>query len=168
MSDIFAKWDEAIDNEGLAKDVADAADNGSGNYEEVPHGTYEVAIKQMELKASKKGDPMVSIWFKVVSDAHKGGIIFFNQVVTQGFQIHIVNELIRKLVSEAGDEGADVETQLDAWFTSKTQKFTYAGYADLILDVFEISDKFEYGLKYEKGKNDFSKYTITDVFALEG
>ena len=155
MADIFAKWDEAIDTEGLQKDVAEAAQNGGGNYEEVPHGTYEVAIKQMELKASKKGDPMVSIWFKVVSEKHKGGIIFFNQVITQGFQIHIVNELLRKLVSEATD-APEIEFK------------SYKQYSDLILDVFEITDGFEYGLKYTKGKNDFSNYEITEVFALEG
>ena len=168
MANIFDKWDESIDNEGLQNDVAEAAQNNGGNREEVPHGSYEVAIKQMELKATKKGDPMVSIWFKVVEGPHKNGIIFFNQVVTQGFQIHIVNELLRKMVSEAGEKGEDVETQLDAWFTSKTQRFTYSGYSNLILDVFEITDDFEYGLKYGKGKNDFSTYEITDVFALEG
>ena len=154
MADIFAKWDESIDTEGLQKDVAEAAQN-RGDYDEVPHGTYEVAVKQMELKASKKGDPMVSIWFKVVSDNHKGGIIFFNQVITQGFQIHIVNELLRKMVSEATD-APEIEFQ------------SYKQYNDLILDVFEITDGFEYGLKYTKGKNDFSNYEITDVFALEG
>ena len=167
MVDIFSKWDEAIDNEGLQNDVAEASKNNTGSFEEVPHGNYEVAIKQMELKASKKGDPMVSVWFKVVEGPHKNGIIFFNQVVTQGFQIHIVNELLRKMVSEAGDKGADIITQLDAWFTSKTQRFTYSGYSNLILDVFEISDGFEYGLKYTKGKNDFSNYEITEVFPLD-
>ena len=155
MADIFAKWDEAIDTEGLQKDVAEAAQNGSGNYEEVPHGTYEVAIKQMELKASKKGDPMVSIWFKVVDGPHKNGIIFFNHVITQGFQIHIVNELLRKMVSEAGRKAPEIEFK------------SYKQYNDLILDVFEITDSFEYGLKYTKGKNDFSNYEITDVFTLE-
>lgn len=154
MADIFSKWDESIDTEGLQKDVADAAkNNGGGNYEEVPHGTYEVAIKQMELKASKKGDPMVSIWFQVVDGPHKNGIIFFNQVVTQGFQIHIVNELLRKMVEEAQDAPV-VEFK------------TYKQYSDLILDVFEITDGFEYGLKYTKGKNDFSNYEITEVFPL--
>lgn len=166
-NNIFDKWDQSIDNEGLQNDVAEAAQNGSGNFEEVPHGTYEVAIKQMELKPSKKGDPMVSIWFKVVSDNHKNGIIFFNQVVTQGFQIHIVNEMLRKLVSEAGRKGDKIVEQLDAWFTSKSEKFTYGGYKELILDVFEITDGFEYGLKYTKGKNDFSNYEITDVFVLD-
>lgn len=153
MADIFAKWDENIDTVGLQKDVEEAQ-NGGGNYEEVPHGTYEVAVKQMELKASKKGDPMVSIWFKVVDGPHKNGIIFFNQVITQGFQIHIVNELLRKIVSEAKDAP-------EIKFTS------YKQYSDLILDVFEITDGFEYGLKYTKGNNDFSNYEITEVFTLE-
>ena len=155
MADIFAKWDEQIDTEGLAKDVAEASQNSSGNYEDVPHGSYEVAVKQMELKASKKGDPMVTIWFKVVDGPHKNGVIFFNQVITQGFQIHIVNELLRKMVSEAGRKAPEIEFK------------NYKQYSDLILDVFEITDGFEYGLKYTKGKNDFSNYEITDVFTLE-
>ena len=154
MADIFAKWDEVIDTEGLQKDVADAAQNNSGNYEDVPHGTYEVAVKQMELKASKKGDPMVSIWFKVVDGPHKNGIIFFNQVITQGFQIHIVNELLRKMMSEATN-APEIEFK------------SYKQYGNLILDVFEFTDGFEYGLKYTKGKNDFSNYEITEVFTLE-
>jgi len=88
--DMFSRWDKEIDTEGLQKDVAEAAANGGGgNYKEVPHGNYEVAVQQMELKASKKGDPMVSIWFKIVSDGeYKGSMIFYNQVITQGFQIH--------------------------------------------------------------------------------
>ena len=154
MADIFAKWDEAIDTEGLQKDVAEASKNNSGNYEDVPHGTYEVAVKQMELKASKKGDPMVSIWFKVVDGPHKNGIIFFNQVITQGFQIHIVNELLRKMMS-AATNAPEIEFK------------SYKQYGNLILDVFEITDGFEYGLKYTKGKNDFSNYEITEVFTLE-
>ena len=82
---IFDKWDKEVDVEGLAKDVAEAAENGGQTtYKEVPHGEYEVAIQQMELKPSSKGDPMVSIWFKIVSDGeYKGSIIFMNQVITQ-------------------------------------------------------------------------------------
>ena len=154
MADIFAKWDENIDTVGLAQDVAEAAQNSGGNYEDVPHGTYEVAVKQMELKASKKGDPMVSIWFKVVDGPHKNGIIFFNQVITQGFQIHIVNELLRKMMSSATN-APEIEFK------------SYKQYGNLILDVFELTDGFEYGLKYTKGKNDFSNYEITEVFTLE-
>ena len=155
MANIFDAWDNAIDTEGLAADVKEAAENGTGNYKEVPHGDYEVAVHQMELKASKKGDPMVSIWFKVLDGEHKGGMIFMNQVITQGFQVHIVNEILRMMVSEM-DDAPVVEFK------------TYKQYANLIMDIFEaISDNFEFALSYKKGKKDFSTFEITEVFTLE-
>ena len=158
--DMFSRWDKEIDTEGLQKDVAEAAANGGGgNYKEVPHGNYEVAVQQMELKASKKGDPMVSIWFKIVSDGeYKGSLIFYNQVVTQGFQIHMVNEMLRKMCEEMGADAPVIEFQ------------TYKQYSELLMDIFEaVADNFEYGLKYAaNSKNkDFSTYEITDVFVLE-
>ena len=156
MANIFDKWDKEIDTEGLAADVKEAAENGGGDFKEVPHGDYEVAIQQMELKASKKGDPMVSIWFKIVSDGEfKGSMIFFNQVITQGFQVHIVNEMLRMMVSEMEDAPV-IE------FTS------YKQYGNLIMDIFEaINENFEYALAYKKGKKDFNTYEITEVFVLE-
>ena len=141
----------------MAKDVEEAAANGGqGTYKEVPHGEYEVAVQQMELKASSKGDPMVSIWFKIVSDGeYKGSIIFMNQVITQGFQIHIVNELLRMMVSEMGDDAPVIEFK------------SFKQYANLIMDVFEaIDNNFEFALDYKKGKGEFSKYEITEVFTL--
>jgi len=156
-NNIFEKWDAAVDVEGLAKDVQEAADNGTGSFKEVPHGDYEVAVTQLELKASKKGDPMVSIWFKVVGDSEfKNSLIFFNQVITQGFQIHIVNELLRAMTAEVADAPV-IEFK------------TYKQYKDLLMDVFEaIDDNFEFALKYSKGKKDFSNYEVTEVFPLEG
>ena len=162
-TNMFDKWDKAIDTEGLAKDIAEAAENGSGNYKEVPHGDYEVEINQMELKASKKGDPMVSIWFKIVSDGeYKGSMIFFNQVITQGFQVHIVNEILRMMVSEMSD--VELLNRIDTIKDS----FSYNGYANLIMDVFEaINGNYEYALSYKKGKKDFSTFEITEVYTLE-
>lgn len=156
MANIFDKWDKEIDTEGLANDVKEAAANGGGEFKEVAHGDYEVAVQQMELKASKKGDPMVSIWFKIVSDGEfKGSMIFFNQVITQGFQVHIVNELLRKMVSEMKDAPV-IEFK------------SYKQYGNLIMDIFEaINDNFEYALAYKKGKKDFSTYEIKEVFVLE-
>lgn len=148
---IWDKFDKEVDTEGLAADVATAAENGSGTYKEVPHGKYEVAVNKMELTASKKGDPMVSIWFKIVSDGeYKGSLIFFNQVITQGFQIHIVNELLRAM-----DSGVVIEFK------------TYKQYGNMLMDVFEAIDgNLEFGLDYAKGKKDFSTYAITDVFEV--
>ena len=154
-NNIFDKWDKEIDTQGLANDVKEAAENGT-EFKEVPHGDYEVAIQQMELKASKKGDPMVSIWFKIVSEGEfKGSMIFFNQVITQGFQVHIVNELLRTMVTEM-DDAPVIE------FVS------YKQYANLLMDIFEaINENFEYALAYKKGKKDFSTYEITEVYTLE-
>jgi hypothetical protein len=150
MANIWDKFDNAIDTEGLAGDVKEAAENGTGSFKEVPHGEYEVSVNKMELVASKKGDPMVSIWFKVVSGDFKGSLIFFNQVITQGFQIHIVNELLRSMDTEQ-----NIEFQ------------TYKQYGNLLMDVMEeIDGELEFGLKYAKGKKDFSTYEITDVFEI--
>lgn len=155
---MFDKWDKAIDTEGLAKDVAEAAENGGqGNYKEVPHGDYEVAIQQMELKASKKGDPMVSIWFKVVSGDYKGSIIFYNQVITQGFQIHNCNEMLRKIASEMKEKPV-IEFR------------TYKQYGELLMDIFEaVEDNYEYGLHYTANKKNkqFSDFKVTEVYVLE-
>ena len=158
--DMFSKWDKEIDTEGLQKDVEEAAANGGqGNYKEVPHGNYEVAVQQMELKASKKGDPMVSIWFKIVSDGeYKGSMIFYNQVITQGTGLHINNEMLRKMVSEMGTDAPVIELK------------SFEQYSELLMDIFEaVADNFEYGLKYTANKKnkDFSDFEITDVFVLE-
>ncbi|MDD3049744.1 MAG: DUF669 domain-containing protein [Candidatus Cloacimonetes bacterium] len=147
-SNIWDKFDEAVDVAGLASDVKEAAENGSGNFKEVPHGKYEVEVNKMELTTSKKNDPMVTIWFKVLEGEFKGSLIFFNQVVTQGFQIHIVNELLRAM-----------DTDLDIEFK------TYKQYFSLIMDVMEAIDgKSEFALDYKEGKKGFSNYEITEVY----
>ena len=81
MGTIFDKWNKSIDVAGLQKDIAEAdQQNGSGDYKEVPDGTYEVKIEKIELKASSKGDPMVSMWFRILSGDFKNSMIFMNQV----------------------------------------------------------------------------------------
>ena len=153
---IWDKFDKEVDTESLAADVAAAAENGSGTYKEVPHGKYEVAVNKMELTASKKGDPMVSIWFKIVSDGeYKGSLIFFNQVITQGFQIHIVNEFVRSLISEMADP-IDVEFK------------TYNQYGNMLMDVMEaIDNNFEYSLDYRENSKGYNEFEIKEVYVLE-
>lgn len=151
MANIWDKFDKEIDTKGLQEDVKEAAVNGAGSFKEVPHGEYEVEVNKMELIASKKGDPMVSIWFKVVSGEYKGSLIFFNQVITQGFQIHIANELLRSM-----DTGIDVEFK------------TYKQYGEMVMDLAEAIDgQLEFALKYGAGKKGFNTYEITEVFEVE-
>lgn len=154
---LFEKWDKAIDTEGLQKDVTEAAENGGQrNFEEVPVGEYEVAVDRMELKASKNGDPMVSIWFKIVDGKFKNSILFMNQVINQGFQIHIVNELLRSLVKE-------MKTPIEIDFKNFKQ------YSELLMDVHEgIDNNFEYAIAYKENNKGFKTFEVKEVFPLEG
>ena len=143
----FSKFDKKVDLEGLKKDIEDSSNN---DFKEVPLGNYEVAITKLELGESSKGDQMVKVWFKILEGEYKGSLIFMNQVVTKGFQIHIVDEFLRSL-----------DTDIDIAFES------YSQYADLLADVYEaIEGNFEYGLKYGENKG-FSTFEITDVFEVE-
>lgn len=149
-NNIWDKFDKAIDTEGLAKDVKDAAENGQ-SYKEVPHGSYEVGIEKLELVESSKGDPMVTVWFKVLTGEYKGSLIFMNQVITQGFQIHIINEFLRSL-------GTDVNIEF----------ITYKQFGNLLMDVMEAVDgNLEFALNYSQGKKGFSKYEIEEVFEVD-
>ena len=148
-NNIFEKWNKSTDLTGLRKDIEEAKENGGNmEYEKVPHGNYEVKVDKMELKPTKKGDPMVSIWFTILDGKYKNSKLFMNQVITQGFQINIVDEFLRSM-----DTGVNVEF------------VDYAQYADMLLDIAEACDtnKLEFAVKYEDNKG-YDKFTIFDVF----
>lgn len=147
---IWEKFDKQYNTEELAREVQEQAQNG-GNFTPVPYGSYEVSVTKMELTESKAHDPMVTIWFKVLNGEHKGSLIFYNQVITQAFCIHKVNELLRSM-----DTGLDIEFK------------SYRQYAQLLMDVHEAIDgKLEFGLEYSEGKKGFATFEITDVFEVE-
>lgn len=147
----FSKFDKAVDLNGLKKDVETAKENGGGTRAEVPAGNYEVKVEKMELTESKKGDPMVSIWFRILSGDFEKSVLFFNQVITQGFQIHIVNELLRSM--DTGLEGIEFNS--------------YSQYGQMLMDIHETIDgNLEFGLKYGENKQGFKTFEITDVFEV--
>lgn len=145
----FSKFDKKVDLQGLKDDIAEAAANG-GDFKEVPHGNYEVKIQKLELSESKKGDPMFVCWMKILTGEYQNSLIFMNQVVTQGFQIHIVDEFLRSL-----------ETDVNVCFEN------YSQYAEMIMDIAEkIDGKLEYAVEYGENKG-FNTFKITDVFDVE-
>ena len=153
----FEKFDEMVDLEGLKADIA-AASNGSNSSDrkDVPHGMYEVAIEKLELTTTKtSGKPMVTCWFRVLSEGeYLGQMIFMNQVVSQGFQIHIANEFLRSIA--------------DAPDAPKITFESYSQYAQLIMDVAEYIDgKFEYALHYGQNPKGYDTFEIEEIFELE-
>lgn len=143
----FSKFDKQVDLEGLKKDIEESSSN---DFKEVPLGKYEVAITKLELGESSKHDPMVKVWFKILEGEYKGSLIFMNQVITKGFQIHIVDEFLRSL-----------DTDVDIKFES------YSQYNDLLLDIFEaVEGKLEFVLDYGENKG-FNTFKIEEVFEVE-
>ena len=146
--DMFEKWNSNVDLKGLQDDVKKAQEENKGEFEKVPYGEYEVKLDKLELKATKKGDPMVSAWFTILEGKYKKSKLFLNQVITQGFQIHIMNTFLKSMGTDLVVEFVD-----------------YKQYADLLLDIAEECDKnnLEFAIKYEDNKG-YDKFTITEVF----
>ena len=152
MANIWEKFDKNIDVKGLKKDAEEAKNNG-GDFKEVPHGIYEVAVNKLELRESKKGDPMLSIWFKILAGEYKGSLIFYNQVLSTGFGLHKANEMLRSL-----DSGVEVKFE------------NFNQYQNLLMDIAEAIDgELEYALSYTANKKNpkFSEYEIKDIFEVE-
>lgn len=152
---IWDKFDKTFDTEGLSKDIEEVEKNGSSTRKEVPIGDYEVAVVKLELTESKKHDPMVTCWMKIVEGEYKGSFIFYNQVVTSDWQFRIANEFIRSLLSECPE--------------APTVHFhTFNQYGNLLMDVMElIDDSYEYNLSYGKNQKGYNTYTINEVYILE-
>lgn len=149
-TNIWKKFDEVVDVEGLKEDVKEVAEN-KVDFKEIPEGHYEVKIHKMELNKSKTNRPMVTFWFKILEGEYKNQFIFWNQVVDIGFGLHKVNEFLRSL-----DSGLDVTFE------------NFQQYGNLLMDIHETIDgTLEYGLKYSKNNKGYDEFEITDVFEVE-
>lgn len=143
MSNIWEKFDKEIDKD-IQKQIEDAENS---EYAEVPLGDYEVKVDNMELKISKSGNPMVSIWFRIIAGDYNNNLLFMNQVINQPFQIGLANKILRAL-----DPNKNIEFE------------TYSQYANLIMDIYEeIDGKFEYAIRYGEKKG-FSTFEVLDIF----
>ena len=150
---IFEKFNSMIDVEGLKKDVETAA-SSDGDFVEVPHGDYEVKVTKIELgetgeKSKTPGMPMAKVWFDILAGDFKGQKIFMNQMLTSGFGIHKMNELLNSF-----------ETGIAVQFEN------FAQYADLFKQIFEAVDgTAEFQLSYGQNNKGFNTYTIVQRFA---
>lgn len=144
------KFDSNVDVEGINEDLQNNKDN-FGEFKEVPLGEYEVRVNQMELTTSKKGDPMLAIRFQILDGPFKNALVFYNQVLTLGFQIHMANEMLRSF-----DTGLDIPSEFKG----------YSALNELILDVSEEIDAqgLEYALKYDENKKGYKTFEIMEVF----
>ena len=149
MSVNWEDFDKKVDLAGLNKDVAESEKGGNKDYPEIPDGEYEVKIKKMELKTSKKGDPMVAIQFKILEGQYKGSMIFLNQLIVQGFQIHIINQLFRSM------------------FDTEVEFLSYSQYNNLICILAEEAEGLSFHIAYKTTDKGFKSIECKEVFEEE-
>lgn len=143
----WEEFDKNVDIKNLEKDVQEASTREFGDFAEVPSGTYEVKITKLELTESKKGSPMLSVWFEILSGNYMAQKIFMNQLVVQGFQIHTANEFLKSLE------------------TDETVEFKgYSAYNILILNIYEKIVNSEYALEYGENKKGYKTFKILEKF----
>lgn len=148
---IFDKWDKKVDIEALSEGIKNVEKNGGlGEFAEVPTGTYEIRIEDMELKESKSGDAMFVCKMRILAGEFENKLLFYNQVITKGFQIALVNKFLRSL-----ETGIDVDSFVG-----------YREYNNLIMDIHEAIDDagLEYMIEYSRNKKGYPVYTIKEVF----
>lgn len=136
------KFDSMFDLNGLREDAKKSEDENNKEYKDVPFGTYEVKIEKAELKESKTHKPMVSMWFKIIAGENKDQMIFYNQVVNEGFQLGIVYKMLSKIA------GADLHFE----------SFT------VLEDTLGACVDIELSLEYSEGKKGFANYKVLQVF----
>ena len=154
MTNIWEQFDNNTDLEAFEEGVKNA-ENQSGEFEDLPHGKYEVALDNIELKPTKKkGDPMIVSVFKVIEGPHKNRLIWVNQVVDTPVKMNIGLSFINSMKP-------DSKVEFDK---SKGM----AGLAESLVDAGEeISKSKEFVLEFGQNKKGYDQYTIETVFKLE-
>lgn len=152
----FEEWNKQFGGEAAVKEIEKAKEN-SGDYSELPEGTYICKLEKLELGESKAGKPMVKAMFRIVEGSHRKQCVFYNGVMVandpqyNGFMMHKVLEFLRSL---------QVLEDLDVTFDGNFEHFN-----DMLLDIAEAAE--EDHLKFEifkEKEGDFDKITVTDVF----
>ena len=144
----FSKFDNMFDLEGLKNDIQAAAERNTERVE-VPDGQYECKVEKMEMKESKTGNPMVSIWFRILAGDFKNSVLFMNQTIHTGFGLHTAKKML-----------SDMDTGLPIDFQSFAQ---FAGLIESVKEAIE-TQKLEYAVKYTTTKNDYKSFEIIETF----
>lgn len=144
----FSKFDELFNTKEMAKEIEELPD-----FEEVPDGKYIVKVENMELKESSNGNPMVAMQFNVEEGDCKGRKIFYNQVVTQAFQLKLLNSFLESLLT-------------DEEFIETIHFESYTQYAEQLTNVLNMinMEKFTYELQVKTNKKGYKNFTIFDIF----
>ena len=146
MSIDFSKFDKTIDKDQLKKDIAEAQENGTGNYKEVKNGVYLCDLENLEVGETKDGRPMLKVMMRIVGDEDGNkceftrSCIFMNRVLygtkNDGNMIASAIGWLKSL--EPSDEVPAIIFE------------SYSQFADLVMDIAEdVQSELRYIVDYD-------------------
>lgn len=151
MKTAWQKFDEKFKVKEVQKKVKklNKKTEKKKNFKKVPHSPtegYEVCVEKIELKESKAGNPMVTVWFRIIEGEFKNHFLFYNQIVKEVWQIQLANNFLENLKQ-------DFEISFES----------YSQYGKLLEDLeWEVKGQLAYKLLYAEGKNGFSTFEIVE------
>ena len=164
----FSKFDQQINKDEMAKQLAEAKENGAGESLETPAGRYAAKIEKMELGATKDGRPMFKVMLRVIGagEGAKDDVVEYLSHFKNKKPCLFMNRVIYGTKNDA-NMIQSVIGWLEKLEPSVTLEFkTYSQFADLILEVFEeVADAVELEVDYDS--NAFNSISIEEVFDAE-
>lgn len=154
----FSKFDKEVNKEQLMKDYSDAVENGgTGDYPEVPKGTYVVKIESMEIGETKQTkEPIFKAMLRIQEGEFKKSCIFFNRKIYGNKESDKWND--GKAIATVTGWLAKLETEFVPVFES------YSQFADLVLDIMEEVEEFKLMLEVDYDPDAFNPISIKDVW----
>lgn len=160
----MGKWDQF--NKAISPDVAKDIDkvskeNGTGDYAEVPKGTYIGQVVKFEVgecgpNAKTPGAPLLKLDFKITEGDYKKHHLFMNKVLYTDRNDDKWN--ITKLMGGVVAWINKLQPSEDIEVVFKN----YDQFSDLILDIAEDIAELYYQITYDP--DDFYNIHVDDVF----
>lgn len=154
----FSKLDQQVNLDQLKKDIAEAKENGTGAYKEVPKGVYTCKLERLEVGETKDGRPMLKVMMRIVGDEDGSKCEFTKHCIFMNRVLYGTKNDGNMIASAVGwlDSLEPSDDVGDINFINYTQ------FADLVLDIHEdVADDLEYVVDYDQ--DSFNSISISDV-----
>ncbi len=149
----FSSFDKQIDLNQLKQDAEEIKKNGgTGDFPQVPAGTYTTKVEKLELGATKDGRPMLKAMFRITEGDYKKQCLFFNRVLfgTKNDANMIAGAMTWLEELEPSEEVGPIVFN------------GYADLAELVMDIAEDISDLEYEVDYDP--DEFNSVSISEVF----
>lgn len=139
-----------VDFAAIGKELTSVKENVKSKREfvEVPYGEYVVKLHKVELRESKKGQPMVMFVLKVEDGEFEGEFITKFQLLTLGFQFKMLYSFLDSFQTGVKIDPSAIQSEDDLRF--------------LLADIQTVTDTKLFTLVYGENMKGFKEHTILE------